>query len=378
MRAASFNEVTHVMEHASTSFQSLSPSLIAKVPNIVVPDIRDCKATALEISQFSDLYVKERRKAAGKILGENAYSESTAAMIVVPVAKVFAFTCQEKGQSFVVLSLGFLELLRFEAAIAILQSCFYKTVGQVRSTLKSEKGKAKLQSTIKTSEEVFRFLQASAVLYFVHPEYLPRIEEHLNESLRRMVTVVLEPCLIFVILHEVGHIYFRTQKEIGRSKTDFRLEFLVEEEINSSKSEELFADEFALKSVPEEFQLPLIHGALLFFNVHNYYEALTGVHSGSHPFSLNRIHALYKKASHGQPVEGSSNLAIQSALKKGKNFWSTLGALESFSIEEKIDYLKTYVEKSKDNLNFELFTDLVNRAYNEIDDSDGSQNKKDL
>lgn len=369
MRAASSSEVSNIIEYASTSFQSVNPSLIARIPNIVVPDIKGCKATASEISQFSGLYVEERRKAASKILGDSAYSESTAAMIVVPVAKVFAFTCQEKGQSFVVLSLGFLELLRFEAAIAILQSCFYETVEQVRSTLNEERDKSKLESTIKLAEKVFRFLQASAVLYFVRPGYLPRVEEYLTDSLRRRITIVLEPCLIFVILHEVGHICFRAQKENGYIKTRFRPEFLVEEDINSSKSEELFADEFALQSVPEEFQLPLLHGALLFFNVHNYYEALTGLHSGSHPFSLNRIHALYSKVAHDQSVESSSHIAIQNALEKGKSFLSTLGDLESYSIEEKINYLKTYVEKSKDNLNFELFADLINRAYAEIDSS---------
>jgi hypothetical protein len=377
MRAASSIEIENIIKLANNCFQNIKPSLVANLPNIIIPDLRDCHGNSSEISQFSNLYLEQRRKAVGGILGNNAFSYEKTALIVVPVSRLFAFTCHEKGQSFVVLSLGLLELLRFEAAISILQSYFQKSVLCVQKLEFEEDAINSFQKMIEMGESMFGFLQASAILYFIKPGYLPRIEDYLDKSLRDRITIVLEPCLIFIILHELGHIDFQRNQANYDLRNKTSLEFPIEENINHSKAEELFADRFALQSVPLEFRPLLVHGSLFFFNIHNYFEALIKSKPEEHPLSLNRISILYKQLGYIQLNESISDIAVTKAIETGKNFWNQLSALDSFTIERKIEYLQNYVQNTKEKLNFEFFTMILNRFYLEYEREQNLNNSKD-
>lgn len=367
MRHALPEEIEDVIGLASNCFQNINPFLIATIPNIIVPELRNCHANSSEIAQFSNLYLDQRRQAVSGILGTNAFSQEETALIVVPVSKLFAFTCYEKEQSFVVLSLGLLELLRFEAATAMLQSYFYQSILSIDNLKLKEDYRDSLQKTIEMGEEMFRFFQASAILYLIQPGYLPRIEDHLEESLCNRITIVLEPCLLFIILHEIGHIQFHRCKGNYKLRSQIFSEFPIQEDINNSKAEELFADQFALQSVPQEFRPLLIHGSLLFFNIHNYFEALIQSQPQEHPLSLNRMAILYEQAYCHQINKGFSDRAITKAIERGKSFWNELKALDLFTIDRKIEYLQNYVQQAKEQLNFEFFTMVLNRFYIEYE-----------
>jgi len=183
-----------------------------------------------------------------------------------------------------------------------------------------------------------QYFNASAVLHFKEPATLPNTARLLDAATAHRVDVVLEAVLLFVLLHELGHVDFHRRAQAQPQAPHIVWEFAVAEQMNSRKREEFYADAYAIKAVPEAFALALAHAATFFLHLHNYVDATAARAPNSHPLCVNRIAALYAFAA-GTATDGAvGHEAIARAVDAGRSVW--MQSNRHFSVQA----LRRYVE----------------------------------
>lgn len=301
--------------------------------------LRSGGASSSDITALSDAFLSDRLRASRQILGQTAYAEPAAKFILLPIKHLIALTWTRHEPACITVSVGLLEVLRAECRTALLHAYFNRlTSNPAAMALLGRKA----DSVRRKGELLFQYLHACSVIYFFEPGNLPDIDALLSTRTREKVTITLEAALIFLLLHELGHVDFRRRAGPSMSPGASTIsEFVLPEELDARKEEELSADQFALQQVPREFQLHLVHGATFLLNIHNYVERFSGKAPEHHPMSVNRLAALYALVNQHPPQEPTGRLAIEQAVRVAREGW--IDAATPTSTGADLDALKRFV-----------------------------------
>jgi len=301
--------------------------------------LRSGGASAPEITALSEAFLSDRLHASRHILGQTAYAEPAAKIILLPIKHLIALTWTRHEPACITISAGLLEVLRAECRSSLLHSYFNQlTSNPAAMALLGRKA----DSVRRMGELLFQYLHACSVIYFFEPGNLPDIDALLSARTREKVTITLEAALIFLLLHELGHVDFRRRGGPSMSPGASTIsEFVLPEALDARKDEELSADRFALSQVPQNFQLHLVHGATFLLNIHNYVERFAGKAPEHHPLSVNRLAALYALASQQPPQEPTGRRAIEQAVRIAREGWIDASTPNSTGAD--LDSLKRFV-----------------------------------
>ncbi|RNE88836.1 hypothetical protein [Marichromatium sp. AB31] len=277
--------------------------------------------TREELSALSAAFLDDRRQAARGILGEAAFQAKGVEFVFLPVpGSIAALYAGAQGYT-VALSLGLVEALRL--------SC---VAGQLRSALEMLKASKRLEAAmgaeaagkaLQLLEQMIAYLIASAILAHLEARRVPNAVAALDAQMVRKANVVVEAALMFVLLHELGHVEY--QRAQSRSTTTW--EFAVAEELDARQEEELFADKYALDQVPAGFRLPMVHAAAFVLHLYTYIDVLRTGESRTHPLAVNRLAAMRAQVGSLQVGE-VGDAATRNAIEVGQ----TLQAQDPLSL----------------------------------------------
>jgi len=275
--------------------------------------IAHSRLTKEDLSALSAVFLDDRRHAATRVLGQGAFKADDVDFILLPVPGSIAALYAGAGVYTVALSLGLVEALRL--------SC---VTGQLRSALQALKASRKLESAmgdeaaaraLRLLEQMIAYLNASALLAHLRARQVPNVVASLDAQMHWKANVVLEAALMFVLLHELGHVQY--QRAQSRQATTW--EFALAEELDARQQEELFADKFALDQVPAAFRLPMVHAAAFVLHLYTYIDVLRSGEPRTHPLAVNRLAAM--RAQVGVVDVGEvGDAATRNAIEVGQNF----------------------------------------------------------
>jgi len=312
--------------------------------------------SAHEISEVSSAFLAERRAPASRILTDGTgepYGMKNVDFVFLPMAGSIAATFVSEEQAWVLLSLGLVETLKLACVSGQLCSAIDKL--EHDAVVRAEVGDAALSSMVKTLRTMVQTLNAAAVLQFVDAGPIPSVVAGLDEQTQRRAGVTLEAVLMFVLLHELGHVDYRRSRpspqalpspitaSSSRSATSLVWEFAVPEALNARQEEELHADRHAMLSVPPRFRLPLAHAATFFLHLHGYVESISPKRSTTHPLSVNRLAALQELAASSEPDDAVGRRAIHEALSSGVGFWEQR---EEQALPQRLESLRQFVRNA--------------------------------
>ncbi len=330
MDAASPARIEAVLKYLSESdFSSFLAA--ATVEQFVLAKLKDTEVSFTEIARLSEVFLADHRQGVRGVLGSSAYPMQDVDFFVLPLASSFVLTYVPDGQASITMSLGLMEVLRLGCAASHLESA----IGKLESdqALCEAIGISELHRMIRSLKTMTQYFNACAIIHFKEPGPLPNIEASLDENTRKYIGVTLQAVLMFVLLHELGHIEFRrSRRHLSRSTMDIAWEFTVAEEISIRKEEELYADRFAIQSVPPLFMLPLVHAATFFLHLHNYVDATTGSRPNMHPLCVNRISAMYALANRMAAADAVGHRAVSLAIETGAQLWTRAEPTLSLSV----------------------------------------------
>lgn len=336
MKAATPDEVTRCLAAFDQEFAA--GAFPASVP-VGWTRLRSGGVSSADITALSETFLSQRLNASRRILGTAAYAEPAAKFILLPVKHLIALAWTQDGPACITVSVGLLEVLRAECRTALLHSYFTRLISNPAAM---ELLGRKAASVRRMGELLFQYLHACTVLYFFEPGHLPDVDALLSARVREKVTITLEAALIFLLLHELGHVHARREtRPLALPLASVVSEFVLPEVLDARKEEELLADQFALGQVPREFQLHLVHGATFLLNIHNYVERFAGKAPQDHPLSVNRLAALYAQANRQPPKEQTGRLAIEQAVRVARDGWSDASTPTATGTD--LDSLKRFV-----------------------------------
>lgn len=269
--------------------------------------------TKEELSALSAAFLDDRRQAAQGVLGQGAFKADGLDFILLPVPGSIAALYAGTGAYTVALSLGLVEALQL--------SC---VAGQLSSALQALKASGKLESALgdeaaakalRLLEQMIAYLNASALLAHLQARRVPNVVASLGAQMLRKANVVVEAALMFVLLHELGHVQYQR----AQSRQVVTWEFAVAEELDARQEEELFADKFAFDQIPAGFRLPMVHAAVFVLHLYTYIDALRSCEPRTHPLAVNRMAAMRAHVG-GIDAGEVGDAATRNAIEVGQSF----------------------------------------------------------
>lgn len=298
--------------------------------------------TREELSALSAAFLDDRRRAVRGVLGEDAFQAAGVYFILLPVPGSIAALYRGAQDYTVVLSLGLVEALRLSCVAGQLQSALQglRASGKLESAMGVEQAGRKLYLL----DQMIAYLNASAVLAHLTARRVPNVVAALDTELVRKANVIVEAALMFVLLHELGHVEY--QRASTHPATVW--EFAVPEELDARQEEELFADKHALDSAPAAFRLPMVHAATFVLQLYSYIDLLRDGPSRTHPLSVNRLAAMRGLVVPSE-VDAVGDAAVQNAIELGRSLQAQasqgtvpcqrIAALERFvKVRDQIDW----------------------------------------
>lgn len=238
-------------------------------------DLSRLSISSDDIVRLSTAFVEQRMAAFGGLTLEHDASFDCP-VLFLPVKSVMALHYPIEDRYYCVVTLGLMELLKYHATVSVWQS----------QMLKLQKVFGVAFEQVSTTE---RFFNLRSLMFLAGFGTLPRLEQAVTPFIRRRAAVIAEVVLTFVLLHEVGHGKYTTLGENARQRHRESISLKHEEELNASKIEELFADEYALSRFPGALQSAAIQASMTYFQLLNFLEAAGFKDGRSHPSALNRI-----------------------------------------------------------------------------------------
>jgi hypothetical protein len=319
MKAASAASIESLLERlCNNEARPVIPAAATKA--LMLTKLRSAHVGFDQISRLSDAFLEDRRKSMQSVLGPQAYTAPEVDFIFFPVAPSIAATFIERGRASIFVSLGLLEVLRLGCAAGQLDSAITRL--ETDAALRGELGPEALGRMIESLRMMTQYFNGCAILHLEEPRQLPAVASLLDEQTKHRVDITLEAVLMFVLLHELGHVDYHRTYHAKDSGPSLVWELVVQEQLDEQKKQELYADRFALQSVPEAFALTLVHAATFFLHLHNYADATTGNPADSHPLGVNRIAALYALAKGTVSMNATGHRAVNQAVEAGTELWA--------------------------------------------------------
>jgi hypothetical protein len=303
---------------------------------LIASKVRRSKASLEDVQRLSTGFLDDRRQSMKGVLGAQAYSMPEVDFVFFPILESCAATFIDQDRTTVMLSLGMVEALRLAVASAQLNSAIQRV--EQDEALTTEWGTDRHHGVVKQLRTMTQYFNAAAVLHFKEPKQLPGAANLLDQATRHQVDVVLEAVMMFILLHELGHVDFHRSSRRPSEDDHLAWEFVVPEDVDQAKAEELYADRYALEAVPDAFALSLAHAATFFLHLYSYVDASSPERLSTHPLGVNRIAALFAAAKEKSSSEQVGRAAVTRAIKDGASLWARPYA--SFSLEA----LRTYAE----------------------------------
>lgn len=287
---------------------------------LIIMRMRNSSIGLEDVHRVSSTFLDDRRKSMKGVLGPRAYSVPDVNFVFFPIVESCASTFIDRDTKTIFLSLGLMETLRLAIASAQLESAI--RLIEKDQAIADDLGAKGRDKALEQLRLMIQYFNASAVLHFKAPRRLPAAASLLDAATKHRVDVVLEAVLMFLLLHELGHVDYHRKSKVPDQPSHLVWEFAVPEDVSEAKREEFYADAFALRSVPEAFALPMVHAATFFLHLHNYVDALAGAGPTTHPLCVNRIATLYALArGHAEP-DAVGHEAVGAALEAGTRVWS--------------------------------------------------------
>jgi len=301
------------------------------------------RVTNEQLSVLSSAFLEERRAQAKGILGEGAYADEEVQFFLLPVPGSIAALYRWQNGYAIVLSLGLIEILRLSSVAGQLHSALERL--RHSAAVKSALGAQTFARTVTLLTRMTAYINASAALSHLEARPVPDVLGGLDTATRHRAEVVLEAAIMFVLLHELGHVKFQRKGHCsGCLSADVQWEFAVPEALDVHKEEELFADRFALDAVPPGFRLALSHAACLLLQLHTYVDTLRDDGERQHPLAVNRLMAMQHHAGAGASLD-TGHQALQVAISLGARLWAK-GGQKASSIG-RLEALRRFVESEK-------------------------------
>lgn len=319
MEAASADHIGALLAHLA---DELATGVLHAAPTtaLIVTRMRNSSIGLDDMHRLSSVFLDDRKQSMKDVLGPHAYEVPDVDFVFFPIVESCASTFIDRDRTTIFLSLGLMEALRLAIASAQLDSAI--RLIEKDQAITDELGTLGRGKAVEQLRLMIQYFNASAVLHFKAPRRLPAAASLLDAATRHRIDVVLEAVLMFLLLHELGHVDYRRQSKVPDQPPHLVWEFAVPEDVNEAKREEFYADAFALRSVPEAFALPLVHAATFFLHLHNYVDATAGAGPTTHPLCVNRIATLYALVRGNAPLDAVGHDAVAVALEAGSKVWS--------------------------------------------------------
>ncbi|HEV2693069.1 MAG TPA: hypothetical protein VG347_09270 [Verrucomicrobiae bacterium] len=207
------------------------------------------------------------------------YKELTDLDIYVPSLPLCNAVANTRKRYIIVYE-GLLQALRYrlEASLII------NAVGKQRATS---------NDNLSISDDDFKTLAFRTILLPLHfyrnHNPLPTVFQTLEPSLQQDAFIGFAGILIFVLLHELGHIKLHGSMLAAEHGEIYLPALACSEQLNRFKTEELEADQFAFEAfVPEARGVALINAAFA-FQFFADLEQSSGIFKSDHPMIVNRL-----------------------------------------------------------------------------------------
>lgn len=290
LRAASVEDCQQFLNSTQASENN---SFQANISNIIASDSPDFPLAIRHqilshnispklLNDISKEFVRVQTQALGKIVPQFPDSVN-ASLIYLPIMSISAFAIRQQQTHLVVITEGLYELLRAHSVNSLFADRF-------------EKQQRHEQLQRQEIEKIIKILNLSCILFMSGrlPEPI-RIERHIAEDIVAAGYRLAEVALLFVILHEFGHVHFWQQSPAEITHFEHAIQIHTQEEITQTKIEEFYADAFVLTCLTEELAGPMIHASQVFFTIRAFIEACDLTAGDNHPLAINRLWHLIQR-----------------------------------------------------------------------------------
>lgn len=128
---------------------------------------------------------------------------------------------------------------------------------------------------------------------------LKRVQESIHDMLgtkaRNEVIVAVYGALVFVLLHEIGHIELGHIGKTGVYSERQHFSLLEQEALSLSKENELAADNFAIRLLPKKSRVDFMPSLVFLLGAFAFLEVFSGNLDEKHPLAVNRLSSIVEE-----------------------------------------------------------------------------------
>lgn len=149
---------------------------------------------------------------------------------------------------------------------------------------------------------------------------IKRIQESIHDMLgtraRNDVTVAVYGALVFVLLHEIGHIELGHIGKTGVYSERQHFSLLEQEALSKSKENELAADKFAIRLIPKKSRFDFMPSLVFLLGAYAFLEVFSGNMDKEHPLAVNRLSSIVEECEASPDIK---NIVINWIEQQRKN-----------------------------------------------------------
>lgn len=191
-----------------------------------------------------------------------------------------AYSSIHAGEPYILISTGVLHAASYRLSLAIITN----------SLIEMFRGRAanpdEAQSVLGLEVAKARDL---SIMLWSDLSKLPKLDHVFNPKHQQQFVDGILGCLIYIAMHEVGHIALG--HVAGRGADNITRVLYTDEAMNRAKNKEFSADQFALESVRPEHRISFVTNMLIAFELYMDIER-TLSQNNTHPLSINRIDSI--------------------------------------------------------------------------------------
>jgi hypothetical protein len=263
----SFTEGVIPVKHAVTTSRVRSRIL----KHGVTPD---------ELSRLSASFIDERLECWGSLYQPNETLPDLE-LAFAPVAEAYVGYGSGARHPVLLITLGMYELLRYHCVVSIWSSWAQTLV------TRCDPAQSRDLSLVRG------YLNLCSVLFLCEIGTLPRIEAEIGKNQLDNGHRLAESTLLYLILHEMGHIAWERMSGTERHAFAAELNAKGLADVSEHHVKEHFCDVSVFNHVPEDARGAMIIASQALLNISNYCEAHNLLrHQASHPPASQRIRAM--------------------------------------------------------------------------------------